>query len=318
MPSVCIFNPDHDYALASGRRFYTPPVSVISLAESMAALPLKWADPGDTLALLLPLSERRCAELQGQCSAAGVELALLANLGPESWERAVSVKPWGWNLSLRQALSASGCPDRLLPDEPLLDRWRNLAHRRTTVEFNRLCNAKALPLEIKSAEEAMDFYRLHPDCWFKAPWSSSGRGVLSCHDLQEKHVYPWLKGTIRRQGSVMAERNICRVLDCASEWEVTGGGNVRFMGLSLFQVSPRGKYKGNHILSQPSVRQRIEACTGSPITHTLHLQSEAIKTLIAPYYTGLLGIDMAVDNCGCIWPCIEINLRRTMGHISLD
>ncbi|MBR5101650.1 MAG: hypothetical protein IK092_00820, partial [Muribaculaceae bacterium] len=46
---------------------------------------------------------------------------------------------------------------------------------------------------------------------------------------------------------------------------------------------------------------------------------EAVNELIAPHYTGALGIDMlAYRDSGCVVtvPCVEVNLRHTMGHVT--
>ena len=47
-----------------------------------------------------------------------------------------------------------------------------------------------------------------------------------------------------------------------------------------------------------------------------------IPTMLHPHYAGPLGIDMMVvsrhDQQGfLLHPCVEINLRRTMGHVAL-
>ena len=41
--------------------------------------------------------------------------------------------------------------------------------------------------------------------------------------------------------------------------------------------------------------------------------SSALKDV----YTGPFGVDMMILNNGYIHPCVELNLRQTMGHVAL-
>ena len=40
--------------------------------------------------------------------------------------------------------------------------------------------------------------------------------------------------------------------------------------------------------------------------------------MVAPHDTGPLGVDMLAGNDGTLNPCIELNLRRTMGFVARD
>ena len=46
-------------------------------------------------------------------------------------------------------------------------------------------------------------------------------------------------------------------------------------------------------------------------------QQKILNEVIAPHYEGLFGVDLLVTADGRINPCVEINLRRTMGHATL-
>lgn len=43
-----------------------------------------------------------------------------------------------------------------------------------------------------------------------------------------------------------------------------------------------------------------------------------MKDKLKGIYSGPFGIDMMVLNGGKIHPCVELNLRGTMGHVALD
>lgn len=110
----------------------------------------------------------------------------------------------------------------------------------------------------------------------------------------------------------MMEKAYDRKLDFATEW-LCENGEVRFIGYSVFNVSRRGKYHGNITENQTSLRNIIEDKAGQSLSTTVECQRGAITTLIAPDYDGPVGIDMLVTASGAINPCVEINLRHTMG-----
>lgn len=79
----------------------------------------------------------------------------------------------------------------------------------------------------------------------KAPWSSSGKGILFIPKGQmtckEEEV---LSGILRKQGYVMVEKRLNRVLDFAMEFEMDRLFHLNFLGYSVFQTSRRGEYEG--------------------------------------------------------------------------
>lgn len=315
MANLLIFNPDTDYALASGSDFYTPPAIVRKLACEKAGIALAWSEPGDFL--LLPPEFPATEEL----GATDRKVRLLRSEQPfdsDFWGGIGEIKPWGWNRALRQRLLGLGAPESVIPSVEWVDALRSLSHRRTTIAFNKLLGAEEMPVELQSEEEAVLFMRQNPGCWFKAPWSSSGRGVVCSANMNEEQVRQWCRGICRRQGSVMAETDARRIVDFATEWNIRkSDGQVEFLGLSMFTTTNRGKYAGNLKASQMEIEQRLTDLCGSEWKRWLERQALALENLIAPHYQGPLGIDMTADSQGGVRPCIELNLRRTMGHVAL-
>ena len=331
MLTIHIFNPDTDYALASGLDFYTPPASVVTMRRSMALLPADWALPGEALLLQDPpfdvasLRDLRVGDTPLPVYIPSDEGSFSEAISGTPLPSQVHIEPWGWNRDLRRRLLAAGVSEECLPTPESLDRLRALSHRRTTIPFNRMIGLYdrsvaplnlRTPVELCSDEEVMNWLAENPGGWLKAPWSSSGRGVLRTSDLEERHIRPWARGIIRRQGSVMAEPGVDRLIDFATEWHCADG-KARFLGLSLFETSPRGKYQANLHLPQHEIEERIKKGAPDWGAHIIEAQRRALETLIAPEYSGPLGIDMMVDTDGLIYPCVELNLRRTMGAISL-
>lgn len=294
MPRLLVFNPEHDYALACGNVNYTAPTSTKNLASSLELLPLIWSKKDDAILL----SDNSVYYISGKV-------------------RLDSVEPWGWDQALVARLRKIGIDSNLLPEENSLTTLRRLSHRRISVQCNEFLGSSPLPKEFITVEEALEFERRHSGCYFKLPWSSGGRGIVNTKELSHIQIEEWVRGAIKKQGSVMGEIGIDRVLDFASLWKVNSG-KVEFEGLSVSASDGRGKYKGNIYGSQIKIEAFIKRKVPSFSQDLLFRQAKFIEIAIAKNYTGKLGIDMIGDRDGKVHPCSEINLRRTMGHVAMD
>lgn len=323
------FNPDTDYALAANSENYTPPVSVRAIKGSLPLLPALYADRGD--AILFPFENTDMPD-----NYPFLELLAEKNITivlPSSLSKFIEqypntqIRPWGWNKTLCKWFNNLGVPHSYFPSAEDLNILRNLSHRKLTIPF--LLNMKdvsneqiQIPKEFTDIESALNFWQQHTNVYFKAPWSSSGRGLLYTKDLEKRHIEPWLRGIIRAQGSVMGEIAYSRALDFASEWECRNG-KAFFLGISTFITSERGKYKSNAVLPQENIvgfiLQQISVTEkGNDLSKIIERQRLLLENYVAPYYEGPLGIDMLVTDEHNINPCVEINLRDTMGRVAID
>ncbi len=333
---IFIFNPETDYALAAGRTRYNPPSPIIKLRKSMQLIQAYQAEEGDIIVVspdFDPSSypDQEALRLLRMKGVDTVKLMDLAKYMEETAGEPSIINPWGWNHSLRGLLLEAGIPEALLKSDEEIDKLRQLAHRHTVVPFQKHLQGLLPDLEVPaaieffSADEALEFAEREGDVFFKAPWSSSGRGLLRVTKDEQKNPSPqlpdvkmkeWLNGFIRRQGSVMGEIAFSRVADFATEWHLHKG-EARFKGLSLFTTTPAGRYTGNVMLSQSEIFSRLSSLSRLWDQKIIQAQGKALETLIAVDYSGPVGIDMLIDAVGAINPCVEINLRTTMGMIEL-
>lgn len=150
----------------------------------------------------------------------------------------------------------------------------------------------------------------------KAPWSSSGRGVINTGaDMTDTLVEQWCRGIIRRQGSVMGETCAVRKADYATEWHIKEG-KAEYLGLSSFSTSNRGKYISNKLLSQTLMKRNFDSDSKISIEKVVELQKEILEQVLSGY-EGLMGVDMIVEEDGMLRPFVEVNLRRTMGMLHI-
>lgn len=324
MAVVHIFNPETDFALGHDKDFYTPPKHVVRFRERLALLPALFALPHEYI--LIPDNiERKTAELPFFDITKIKNLSLVSynelknNSDLTSLREASDYRPWGWNKDLRRRLLEAGVEKGLLPDNERLKKLRELSHRCSTVSFfkeNASLTSSILPPQcLHSLEEAAEFLNKHRPICFKAPWSSSGRGIAFSDNMSDEKILEWAHGVIRSQNTVMAEQALNRKIDFASEWMIENK-TIEFCGFSLFKSSGRGKYQGNFLMSQDLIESQI-FCLPGWSKEILDAQRQFLVKHVAPSYSGPVGIDMFATT-ETINPFVEMNLRNTMGHISIS
>lgn len=325
--SIHIFNPETDYALALGRKRYCPPASIVNMRRNMAFFPGVYAENGDIIATVddIPLEELRNSDYYHYIAEKNITTGTLREISKlvDSFSGySFDIKPWGWNHTIRRLLVECGFDDELLKTEEEIDSLRELSHRRTVIGFQNHLQQSLPGIDVPVAriftdlKDAMDFCKDRDSVYLKMPWSSSGRGVVCTKDMSDEKIREWASGSIRRQGSVMAEEDRGRSADFATEWMCKEGKAI-FMGYSFFETTKEGRYKGNSRLSQNNIREKICHVCPEFSDEVLFAQKSALEELIAPFYEGPAGIDMLSTGAGRLNPCVEINLRQTMGMAML-
>lgn len=312
MATLHVFNPETDYALAHFKTQYTPPKKVAELRRKLAMLPAIYAAPGDSvlsLDLQLLSGDYLCLARQR-----AITPVTLPEVDASDFD---AVDVWGWNPAIAATLIRAGLPLHLIPSDIAMEQLRRLAHRRTTIDFHRALpemsgRVRIEPIEFYDSGALMHWLSEAEDAYLKAPWSSSGRGVIHAARLSERSVRGWVEGIISSQGSVLAEPALERSLDFASEW-ICSDGQVSFHSLSLFRTDLFGRYLGNVCDSQDNIRREISKVVRVDLDALLAAQRDALEAIIASRYDGPVGIDMLATPCGEVDCCVELNLRRTMG-----
>ena len=179
------------------------------------------------------------------------------------------------------------------------------------------------PVEAVSVEAVEECMSRSSRLVVKAPWSSSGRGVRFIDGALSDYHRGWLRNTIAQQGSVMVEPFYSKVKDFGMEFEALPDGQIRYLGLSLFDTH-NGAYTGNIIASEEDKLDIISRYIPiSSIDFVRAKVTDALRAVISGHYAGPFGVDMMIlsnpDGQGfSVHPCVEINLRRTMGHVAIE
>lgn len=316
------FNPDCEMAVADGGPNYTPPAAVAAMAADLAFLPAVLASDGDSV--LVP-------GLPGPAFLDGFRRVFRRDARPVLRDGLAALRfrrvlPWGWSPAACRLLAPA-----LAGGAPAWDDARRRLHSRLlAVDCLRLLRGRlgfpapdAFPAVCRTLDEARRL-AASADVVVKAPWSSSGRGVLMLRrgalTPKEEQI---VGGVLRRQGFAVVERRQRRLLDFAMEFEARPGGRVDYLGLSVFATGPGGAYEGNRVAPQRRLRDGIAALLPRPslLDETRGALLAVLPALLAGRYEGPLGVDMMVcegpGGAPAVHPCVEVNLRHTMGLVAL-
>lgn len=330
-----IFNPEHDIALATNVRRFTAPHAARQLRSDLGFLPALWADDGDIVLVDdVESAVRRSRHLkQFMSEVLFVSIADMKEMTKQNSDlRVIEVCPWGWDWGLVETLKNLRMP--WYSSKGFLSEIRRLSARQWAAEELLIPLRESLPFETvgeaKYIDDASDltFSEGHPVVW-KAPWSSSGRGIRYIHDRQQfERNLSWARRVIAQQKGIMVEPCYQKVCDFAMEFEAMSDWSrapfvheVVYKGLSLF-TTKNGAYTGNIIATERAKREILSKYL--PET-SLDILKNAIIELMQPVaediYTGPFGVDMMIVSDGgklAVHPCVELNLRRTMGHVALS
>lgn len=312
-----IFNPENDLALADGNSNYCPPPMARTIAYDLATLPLWYAVSGDYV--LLP------SDVHAEYAVAMSRMFNMASACVDMpLQQPVTIVPWGWSAQMKRRMQAMGIAESRLPSQYCLEQLRVLSNRRVTIDILQALHSAGVetpeyPMYTSSPADVAAFINSMPRSVIKAPWSGSGKGIAWGIGRVEVPVEHFYMGVIKRQGGVVCERYLDKVVDFAMEFSLTRGV-VSFAGYSLFTCDG-GSYSGNILASDAAIEDFLQGYVSHEELVNVRETLLCILTrLLAPIeYDGFLGVDMLIyrgGGCYRLNPCIELNLRMNMGAVS--
>ncbi len=320
--SLYWFNPENDIALASGCPGFTPPKNAAELARR-GAMTAWWLGCEGDLVLVadedLAVARTFAAMMAGRFGP-GPEV-----VGSAGGIIGGSVVPWGWSAYALRRLERAGV-EFDISELARMERLRRLSHRRISIELNRrlrdagIGEFPPLPVEVADVSLLAVLAERWGVVYVKAPWSSTGRGIVCSADMSFSELMRRCEGTIRRQGSVLVEKGMDKVVDFAMLFR-SDGVSVVFGGYSLFFNGRGAAYGGNMLLSDNEIERCLsEYVSAGLLKRVASVLAKALTELVAADYAGWFGVDMMVcaDGRGgyMLAPCVELNLRLTMGVVA--
>lgn len=288
-----LFYPSHDIALGNGVKHFNPPLAALRLQEDLAALSKIWNED----------------------KAIG-----------NSCEEPVIHIPWGWDWDTRAYICKEyGIKQKYLPTDEDLSALRELSSRKTTISIISKIKEMAdcfrdveIPTYLDNEEKLTEFIDNHSNYVLKTPWSSSGRGLSRSEVWAKESLKKHALATIRKMGGIVAEKWYQKIQDFAMLFYV-GKEKVEFIGYSLFDNDEAGTYRSGKLMSN----DMIEAALPPTCEQTKQCLLKILNEMFEPFFyktweVGYLGIDMMIAEGEdyFVHPCVEMNLRCTMGVVA--
>lgn len=345
---IHIFNPEHETALAANKGHFTAPHAARKLRHDLAYLPAVYGQTDDVVVV----EDVDAAQEAMQRLALKSGVRLMSRQYFERYMRILAsempleVIPWGWDMSVHSWLESVGVNRQWLPSKQRLDFIRTASNRQwaATHILEHLCRINGTVGKAEPASNLEDVFRfisVYGDTVLKAPWSSSGRGLRYIRRegyrdwdaAVSDHLRGWIRNVVAKQGFVMMEPIYDKVADYALEFQMNDAGKATYCGLSVFHTA-NGAYAGNIVATEEEKWASLSR----------YIDVEIIRNMIPSYislldehigsnYAGPLGIDAMIvrkpvdmaSEAGqnllydsYVHPCVELNLRNTMGHLALS
>lgn len=328
---IHVFNPEHDIALAANQKRFTAPHAGRQMRADLGFIPALWADNGDFV-LVDDVEAALEAVRHIKKNVHDVRFITLADLKnieyPEDGR--VKIKPWGWDCTIKEQLLRADCRlQQYIPSDSSIDQIRHISSRRFASEHilpilhDTNCKVVGESCYCETEAEVLSVMLRYGKSVLKSPWSSSGRGVRYVPAKEpDEHIIGWVRNILRQQGGIMVEPLYPKVYDFGMEFFATEAGEIEYRGLSLF-ATRGGAYTGSICATEKDKREMLSYYVDLALLDRICEQIKSIVGgLFAGKYKGPFGIDMmaiAKDGEDGFWlhPCVELNLRRTMGHVAL-
>lgn len=327
-----VFNPEHDLSLACNLTNFTPPAAARQLYADLCFIPALWAGDGDCVLVSdISYSRKAYCEFRGQFHDTIQGCVFPENNVDFVTESELSDLPitdidvWGWNVNIRDRLLRCGVSEALLPEQEQIDIIRDLSHRKHVAGLLKHLRVGGTTGESFVCHTYNDVERLlviYNNIVVKAPWSNSGRGIRFIMSEMTVHQSGWIKNMLKAQGSLIVEPYYNRVVDFGMEFRCDGEGHVIYDGLSLFQTD-NWAYVGGIVASEEYKRNVLAGYVAPSLLDEVKEKiSYYLGHLYAGRYRGAFGVDMMIvagygGSGFLLHPCVEINLRRTMGHVAI-
>ncbi len=328
-----IYNPEHDIALGKNSENFTPPKAAAMTRRAYGHFPAFWAADGDWILVddvplaqsMLDRETHRHADVRFVC------MDDLSRLRAD--EMPSEILPWGWDkLLVGRLLRCNPLFSSLVPDLQTLETIRRMSSRefaateilpllvasdtRFVGEARTVRSAEELEMLFANAAETADSARFV----LKSPWSCSGRGVRFVAGEVTDSLRGWCRNVLGEQKSLMIEPFYNKVYDFAMEFMSGKADGTHYLGLNLFDTN-NGAFLGNVVDKETDKRARLGRFVGEEVLDEVCRSIVDITSrLFYGKYAGPFGVDMMIvdiDGEYRVHPCVELNLRRTMGHAAL-
>ncbi|GHU68221.1 hypothetical protein FACS189413_04600 [Bacteroidia bacterium] len=324
------FNPGHETAVLNASPFYQAPENQVKMQQDLAFLPAWYAGKNDFVFIEHPLPDSFQQQIQAFSIAEPITTSEI-HPNSERLKRQI-VSPWGispQSIHYFEKLNRQYSVDWQIP--VWTDDLRHLGSRFTAQEilFHLIASIPSienniLPQFFSSIEEIETYLSQSTDKQLlKSPFSSSGRGLIWLPPgklaRSERQI---ISGMLKKQGQVSIEKALDKRLDFSMHFDIPNPEEIHFLSYSVFQTNAKGAYERSRLASQTVLLQEITNYISIETLEAVKQQLLVqIKNTYAVHYQGTIGVDMLIYFSGNryrLHPCVEINMRKSMGYLALQ
>jgi len=338
LPDIYLFNPTCEYAIANGSAYWQPNRLLQKMEADLSSLPMFFAKKEDyVLVERIPSVEflKTLKQIDIEIPNFITKKEAINNIDFINLPKN-KLLPWGWSPSAHKFLFPlkESCTSGF-QNSPVFS-WKSehreitsrkfalsiLIQLQSTFNPNYILPVNFAPKVCTTQNDFETVIQQWKNVMIKAPWSSSGRGL---QPITKTPVHPkvWEKimGIVKEQGYTVAEPLLNKIHDLAFLFELKNG-KVDFLGISNFYTDNKGQYEGNYLNGLSSaVEKRIPEFVDLVVREIRQPLINAIEASdMAKFYEGVFGVDMLIytdkNNNLKINPCLEINVRHTMGLLA--
>ncbi len=321
------FNPGHETAILNASPYYIAPENVLKMQHDLAYLPAWYGEPHDWVWVKddFPFS------FYDELILHFPEIPKPVNEKSTIFHKQQKLTCWGITP---QALHYFEKPNQQHDLNLKIPEWREefktLTSRMSAKEcLETLCNAipEVSHLLVPKVFTTMDMIeryvlRQRRALLVKAPYSSSGRGLLWLRNGLGNKERDVLRGILKKQPFVTVEPIVQKEYDFSMQFFSDEDGTICFIGYSIFKTNEKGAYEKSFLHSQKEIEKFLVTFIPLPLLEKVKRELLLfLQKQYAPFYQGPISIDMMIYsnvNGFELHPCVEINMRYSMGFLAVQ
>ncbi len=329
-----LFNPTCDFAIANELPTWQPNKILQKMEQDLDTLPVYLASKDDKIIVHKLPSKRFIRQLKRLNLSAG----FITSSNIDCIKQPFILQPWGWSPVIKKMYEDSFEDihffNRLKVDfNPQTKYYFSRAFSKDivtlflekTTSANCYISKKYFPQIATSQEQITALFKEWRQIVLKFPWSSSGRGLIFLRkDNIHQKIWEKVHAVINSQGFIMVEPLLNKVLNIGIEF-VSENNKIQYFGKNYFITDSKGQYEGSYLngLPQQDVQPQVVDFLQNHLFKTIDLLMQTLQeSQLSSIYEGYFGVDMLIfydkNNQLKIHPCLEINVRTTMGHVALS
>jgi hypothetical protein len=328
------FNPSCEMAVANGHTSYMPPQKINKFENDLEVLPLWLAAGKDLLLTRNPVDKIFTETL----SKLGIAMPRFIQSVPQlNRENISELHPWGWSPAVHKKLEAFKAQCASTWNGNPMCSWnethKEMLSRLSGLELYEKFEAKLAPehtlletptkpLIVSSPEQLFDIQKsMSFPIVLKTPWSASGRGLFKIDKpgstaFTNRHI----SGKLKQQGFLLAEPFLEKIQDVSFHFW-SGKQGIRYLGCTFFKTDRAGQFLGCYTHA-PILEELKYFPLNESIEQAKQVLQQSLENMkLYTRYHGPVGIDAIFfrnkNNAVKLHPCIEMNLRYTMGLMNI-